>query len=156
MDLIKSIEKETTYIQNICETVEATQMDIFEAADKYIGGVIGALNGGKNPLETMPGSAEVLAGLILLATDTNRDAMNVNKKKFDLAVQFTSDKEQVKKYVAQLGKDNGPSIIQNIHAYVADPDRRDVLKRKLVGLQRIFSQAKQKTRKNREMVKIAV
>lgn len=158
MDLIKSIKRETSFVQTICENVETSQIDaklLFEAADKYIGNVIGALNSGKNPLETIPGSAEILAGLILLATDTNRQALNINDKKFSLVTQYTSDKEAVKKYVAQQAKDHGQSLIKNISAYVADSDRRDVLKRKLVQLQSLYSQAKQKNRKSQEFAKVS-
>ena len=158
MDLIKSIKKETEMIQVIYENVSESEHDselIYEAADKYIGAAIGALNAGKNFTETMPGSAEVLAGLILMTSKTNVEAMNINDKKFGLVRDFTSDKENVKKYVANLGKTHGPSIAANIRAHVADPDRRDAIKRKLVTAQTAWSQAKQKARKGREFDKVA-
>lgn len=157
MKLIQSIREDAQHVDALYENIKTTKLDpelIFEAADRYIGGAIGALNAGKNPLETMPGSEEILAGLILMAKDVNRDAMNITPKKFDLVSQFTNDKESVKKFVAQQAKNHGPSVIANIKAHVADPDRRDVLKRLLVRVQNVYSKTKQKTRKSQEFANV--
>jgi hypothetical protein len=156
-DLITSIREESFQVKTLCENISTAEFGLdllFESADKYIGNAIAALNAGKNPLETMPGSEAVLAGLILLAKETNREAMNLKPKKFDVVTQFTNEKESVKKAVAQKAKDHGPSLIKNIRAYVADPDRRVVLKKKLVHLQNVYSQAKQQSRKNRDVSKV--
>lgn len=157
MRLIKAIREETDHVEALCENIKISKIDpeiLFEAADQYLGGAIGALNAGKNPIETMPGSEEILAGLILLAKDSNRDAMNITPKKFDLVTQFTSDKESVKKFVAQQAKSHGPSVIANIKAHVADPDRRDVLKRLLVRVQNVYSRTKQRSRKSQEFANV--
>lgn len=159
MKLIKEIKTEVDNITNLCENIQAAPIDstlLFESADKYLGGAIGALKHGKNPFETMPGSREVLAGLMLLAKDTNRQALNLNQKKFDLISQYTSDKESVKKYVANLAKKHGPSLIKNLDAYMADENRRSVLTKKLVQLQTEYSSVKQKVQQGEMRKQIAV
>lgn len=155
--LVEAVRKDAEAVDVLSENIKISKIDhelLFEAADKYIGGAIGALNHGKNPLETMPGSEEVLAGLILMAKETNRQAMNITPKKFDLVSRYTSDKESVKKYVAQQAKNHGPSIIANIKAHVADPDRRDVLKRLLVRTQTVYAKTKQRANKSQEFAKV--
>ena len=156
-NLITTVRKDSEAVDALYENIKISKINpelLFEAADKYIGNAIAALNAGKNPLETMPGSEAVLAGLILMAKDVNRDAMNITPKKFDLVSQYTSDKESVKKFVAQKAKDHGPSIIANLKAHVADPDRRDVLKRLLVRVQNVYSKTKQKAQKSQEFAKV--
>lgn len=155
--LVESVRKDAEAVDALYENIKISKIDselLFEAADKYLGAAIGALNAGKNPLETIPGSEEVLAGLILMAKDVNREAMNITPKKFDIVSQYTSDKESVKKFVAQKARDHGPSIIANIKAHVADPDRRDVLKRLLVRVQGVYSKTKQKARKSQEFANV--
>lgn len=152
--LITSVKQEKQHISNLCENCVAAPVKtklLFEAADKLIGNVIAALNAGKNPFEVMPGSRDVLAGLMLLAKETNRDALNLNQKKFDLISQYTSEKESVKKFVAQIAQKHGQSLIRNLEAYVVDRDRRGVLKGKLQRLQSEYSRAKQKVNKGKEV-----
>ena len=146
-DLITSVKQETKHIENLCENVQAAPVDtalLFESADKYIGGAIGALKHGKNPFETMPGSRDILAGLMLLAKETNRQALNITPKKFDIISQKTSEKDSIKKYVANIAQKHGQSLIKNLDAYMASDDRRGVLTRKLVQIQTEYSRAKQK------------
>ncbi len=143
--LITSIKQETQYIDNIVENCTAAPVDtnlLFEAADKALGKAIAAINAGKNPFEDT-GFRDVIAGLMLLAKDTNREALNVNQKKFNLVAQFSSDREDVQKFVAQHARDSGPSLIKNLDAYVnADKDRRSVLVKKLIQHQKVWSQSK--------------
>jgi hypothetical protein len=155
--LTESVRKDAQAIDALYENIKISKIDaelLFEAADKYLGNAIAALNADRDPTETIPGSAEVLAGLILMAKDVNREAMNITPKKFDLVSQYTSDKESVKKFVAQKARDHGPSIIANIKAHVADPDRRNVLKRLLVRVQRVYSKTKQRARKSQDFAKV--
>lgn len=152
--LITSVKQENEHINNLCENCVSASIDtklLFEAADKLIGNVIAAINAGKNPFEVMPGSEEVLAGLMLLIKKDHRDALNMPQKKFDVISQYISKKESLKKHVAQIGKTNGQSLIANIKAHVTDRDRRDVLKRKLVQLQSEYSRAKQKVSNDRKL-----
>ncbi len=155
--LITSVKQENQHINNLCENCVAAPVNtklLFEAADKLIGNVIAAINAEKNPFEVMPGSEEVLAGLMLLAKETNRDALNLPQKKFDVISQYVGKKESLKKYVAQIAKTNGQSLIANLKAYVVDRDRRGVLKRKLVQLQSEYSRAKQKVSNDRKVSKV--
>lgn len=151
--LIESVKQQAQQIENVCENVQAAPFKadlLFESADKYLGGAIGALNHGKNPFESMPGSLEVLAGLILLAKDSNRQALNLDQKKFDVISQYTSEKDSVKKFVANQAKKYGPSLIKNLNAAVMDENRRPVLKKTLVHAQNVWSQARQKLRQGAE------
>ena len=154
MKLIRQIKSEVSHVANLCENIQAAPVDtnlLFESADKYIGNAIGALKSGKNPFETMPGSREVLAGLMLLAKDTNREALDIKQKAFDVISQKTSEKDSIKKYVANLAKTHGPSLIKNLDAYMANDDRRGVLTRKLIQLQNEYSRAKNKLDHGKEI-----
>ncbi len=152
-NLIKEVKRNSTHIANLCENIQVAPINptlLFEAADKYIGAAIGALKAGKNPFETIPGSREVLAGLMLLAKETNRQALNLDPKKFDIISQKTSEKDSIKKYVANLAQKYGPSLIKNLDAYMADENRRGVLTKKLVQLQNEYSAVKQKLQQGAE------
>lgn len=155
--LIESVRADAQHVDALCENIKTTKIDpnlIFEAADVYIGNAIAALNADKNPLETMPGSDAVLAGLILMAKDVNREAWNITPKKFDLISHDLSKKESIKKFVADKAKTNGQSYIANLRAHVADPDRRVVLKKLLQRVQGVYSKAKQKTQKSQEFANV--
>lgn len=154
MNLIKEIKSEVDHIANLCENIQAAPVDtnlLFESADKYIGIAIAALKNGKNPFETIPGSRDVLAGLMLLSKDTNREALQIKQKAFDIISQKTSEKESIKKYVANLARKYGPSLIKNLDAYIASDDRRGVLTRKLIQLQSEYSRAKNKIDHGKEI-----
>ncbi len=145
--LINSVKSQTQHVENLCENCVAAPVDtaaLFEAADKLLGNTIASLKSGKNPFETMPGSRDVVAGLMLLAKNTNREALNLTPKKFNLISQDISDKKIIQKYVANLAQKYGPSLIKNLDAYVIDNNRREVLIRKLVQIQSEYSRAKQK------------
>ncbi len=106
-EFCSALDKEISETQNLYENCKAAPVDtslLIEAADKLIGNTIAALKAGKNPFETMPGSQETLAGLMLLAKNTNREALNINQKKFDLISQYADEKDNIKKYVAQIAK----------------------------------------------------
>ena len=155
-NLINSVKLQSQHVENLCENCIATPVDtiaLFEAADKLIGNTIAALKAGKNPFETMPGSRDVVAGLMLLAKKTNREALNLTPKKFNLISQDISDKKIIQKYVANLAQKYGPSLIKNLDAYVADDNRREVLTRKLVQIQSEYSKAKQKVSQDDEIRK---
>ncbi len=155
--LITSIKQEKQRIDNICENCVAFPVNtklLFESADKFIGNIIAAINGGKNPFEITPGSEKVLAGLILLAKETNREALNLNPKKFDIVSQYTSKDKKVREKLALLAKNKGPSLIANLKAHMTDPDRRKVLKGDLVKLQTQYSRAKQKVKKDQSVSKV--
>lgn len=155
-NLITSIKQEKQYIDNLCENCVAfhdTKL-IFESADKFIGNVIASINAGKNPFEINPGSEKVLAGLILLAKDTNREALNLNPKKFDIISQYTSKDKKLREKLALLGEKRGPSLVANLKAHMADSNRRKVLKGELVKLQTTYSQAKQKVKKDQNISKV--
>ena len=148
-ELINSIKNESESAKALFENCTAAPIDILiilESADKLIGNVIAALKAGKNPFETIPGSKEQIVGLMLLANETNREALNVNDKKFDLISQKASDSKAVQKFVAQIAQSNGPSRIKNIEAYVTDDTKREVLAKKLVKLQNVYSTVKHKAR----------
>ena len=154
--LINSVKSQSQHVKNLCENCTATPFDtiaLFEAADKLLGNTIAALKSGKNPFETMPGSRDVVAGLMLLAKKTNREALNLTPKKFNLISQDISDKKNIQKYVANLAQKYGPSLIKNLDAYVADNNRREVLTRKLVQIQSEYSKAKQKVSQDDEIRK---
>jgi len=153
-NLITSIKQQESHIKNLVENCTAAPVDtmlLFEAADKAIGRAIGALNAGKNPFENDPNYRDMLAGLMLLATDTNREALNMNQKKFDIISQYTSEKESVQKYVAQIGRKHGQSLIKKLDAYVADRGRRPVLVKKLIQHQTEWSKAKHKANRGKEV-----
>ena len=155
--LITSVKQENNRVNNLCENCVAAPVKtelLFEAADKLIGNVIAAINAGKNPFEILPGSDEVIAGLMLLAQEDHRDALNIPAKKFDLISQYTGEKESVKKFVAQIGRNSGPSLIKQLKVHVIDRDLRAALKRKLVNLQIEYSRAKQKVGKDKEFSKV--
>ena len=156
--LITSIKQEKQHIDNICENVVVfpdTKL-FFESADKYIGNIIAILNdkNQRNPFEAIPGSIKVLAGLILLAKETNREALNINPKKFSIVAQKTSEDKELRKKLALIADNSGPSLIANLKAYMADPDRRDVLKRDLYKLQNQYSRAKQQSKKDQNISKV--
>jgi len=156
MKLIQSLDKEISETQNLYENCEAAPVNtdlLIEAADILIGNAIAALKAGKNPFETIPGSQETLAGLMLLAKNTNREALNINQKKFDLVSQYVDEKDNIKKYVAQLAQKHGQSLIKNLGAYVAQADKREILTKKLVQLQTAYSQVKQKAKHGEEVSK---
>lgn len=113
-----------------------------EEADKLIGKAIAALNAGKNPFETIPGSRELIAGLMLIAKESNRDALNINDKKFDLISQFVDEKDGVKKYVSKIGTLHGKSLLKNLDSHVSQSDMRKVLAKKLTKLQQSYSTVK--------------
>jgi len=154
-NLITSVKQEKQHIENIVENCTAAPVDttlLFEAADKAIGKAIAALKAGKNPFKDDPNYRDMLAGLMLLASDTNREALNINQKKFDVISQYTSEKEDVQKYVAQHARNSGPSLIKNLDSYVnAYKDRRSVLVKKLVQHQNMWSQAKHKAGRGKEV-----
>ena len=154
--LITSIKREKQQIDNICENVAAfpnTKL-FFESADKFIGNIIASINGGKNPFEINPGSEKVLAGLMLIAKETNREALNLNQKKFSIISKNTSEDKELRKKLALIAKTNGPSLIVDLKAHMADPDRRNVLKKELFKVQNIYSQAKQKVKKDQNISKV--
>ena len=88
---------------------------------------------------------------MLLAKKTNREALNLTPKKFNLISQDISDKKIIQKYVANLAQKYGPSLIKNLDAYVVDNNRREVLTRKLVQIQSEYSRAKQKVNQDEEI-----
>ncbi len=153
-DLITSIKQETQHIENLVENCSAAPiktMLLYEAADKAIGRAIGALNAEKNPFENDPNFRDLIAGLMLLAKNTNREALNVNRKKFDLIAQYASEREDVQEYVAKFGRNNGQSLIKNLDAYVVDRKRRPVLIMKLIQHQTEWSKAKHKANQGQEV-----
>ena len=125
-----------------CLAVTDNVVLLCEEADKLIGKAIGALRGGKNPFETVPGSRELLAGLMLLAKESNREGLNINDKKFDLISKFVDQKEGIKKYVSKVATTHGQSLLKNLDAHVAQSDKRKVLAKKLSKLQQAYSTVK--------------
>jgi len=157
-NLITSVKKETQNVKNLVENCIAAPVNtkiLFESADKVIGNAIAAIKSGKNPFETMPGSRDVLAGLILLSDSDNREALNVNQKKFDLIAQYASKKENVQKHVAQFAQEHGQSLIKNLDAVVNNSDRREFLVKKLIQTQNVWNQAKHQVSRQKELSKIA-
>lgn len=156
LNLIDSINSEVEEIEQLYENCVAVPFDIkliCESADVYIGHAIAALKAGKNPFETIPGSKEIIAGLLLLAKDTNREALNLNKKKFDLISQLFTKKDALKKYVADVAKKHGQSLLKNLDLYVSEKDKRQILTKKLVQLQNAYSQVKHKANQGQEVKK---
>lgn len=158
MNLIKSVQSEVKTIETLYENVTATPFGIntlVESADKLIGSAIASLKAGKNPFEINPESREVIAGLMLLAKDSNREALNINDKKFDLVSKFANEKDAIKKYVAGFAQKHGQSLIKNLEGYVNEEDKREVLTKKLIQLQHIYSKVKQKA-SSQEQVQQAI
>lgn len=154
--LTESIKQEAEQIEILLENCNKTPYKpvlIAEAADKIIGHAIAALKAGKNPFETMPGSREILAGLMLLAKPTNRESLNMNQKKFDLITQQLGEKQALKKYVANIAQHHGKSLVKALDAYVQEKDKREVLTKKLVQLQNAYSQVKHKAGQTQEPFK---
>lgn len=153
-NLITSVKQERQHIENLVENCSATPIDtmlLFEAADKAIGKAIASLKAGKNPFEADPNFRDVLAGLMLLAKPTNREALNIDQKKFDIISQYANEKESVQKYVAQFARNHGQSLIKNLDAYVADEQRRPILVKKLIQHQNEWSQAKHKSNQGKDV-----
>lgn len=153
--LIDDIRNEVDDAAQLFENCLAVPHDtvlLAEEADRVIGNVIGALKAGKNPFETIPGSRDVLAGLMLLAKETNRDALNLNPKKFNLIAQFIDKKEAVRKYVVDVARKHGQSLISNLDAYMSEKDKRDVLIKKLYKLQKAYSQVKQQAMQSDKVI----
>ena len=145
-DLISDIRNEVDDTQRIIENCEHIDVDVTilcEEADRWIGGLIGAINAKKNPFEE-PGNKELLAGLMTLADEDNREALNIDQKKFDLIQQFVDKKEGIKKYVQGIGRQHAKSIVDNLDDMVVDREKRADLKRKLFDIQTQFSRAKEK------------
>ena len=128
-----------------CLTITDDVALLCEEADKLIGKAIGALRGGKNPFEMNPGSRELIAGLMLLAKESNREGLNIDQKKFDLISKFVDQKEGIKKYVAKVASTHGQSLLKNLDAHVAQSDKRKILAKKLSKLQQAYSTVKHKT-----------
>ena len=147
-ELIDDIRTEVDTAVLLYENCSAITDDITllcEEADKEIGKVIGALRGGKNPFEMVPGSRELIAGLMLLAKESNREGLNIDQKKFDLISKFVDQKEGIKKYVRKVATTHGQSLLKNLDAHVAQSDKRKILAKKLAKLQQAYSTVKHKS-----------
>ena len=152
-DLINDINDEVNEVDVLLENCLATEQDVdilCEEADRVLGRTIAALKAGKNPFETMPGSRELVAGLMLLAKQTNRSALNINDKKFDLISKFVDEKEGVKKFVSSLANTHAKSLLKNLDAHVGDADKRKVLAKKLTKLQQSYGTVKHKVGINQD------
>lgn len=157
-NLITSVKKEKERIDNIFENCSMAPVDarvLCESADKVLGNAIAALKSGKNPFED-PNFTSVVAGLMLLTKPTNREALNINKKKFNLIAQKASDSKAVQKFVAQQAQKSGQSIIENLPAYAANEKRREILIRKLIQHQNEWNQVKHKMKQGSEDFSLAV
>ncbi len=157
-NLITSVKQERQHIENLVENCTAAPVDtklLFEAADKTLGKAIASIKAGNNPFVDTE-FRDVIAGLMLLAKPTNREALNIDQKKFDIISQFTSEKKDVQKYVAQHARNSGPSLIKNLDAYVANEDRRKILVAKLIQHQNEWSQAKHKSNQGKDVRQLAV
>lgn len=156
-NLIESIKNQSSDAQILYENIKTAPfntVELLEAADKYIEKLIVALKSGKNPFEIIPGSDQVLAGLILLRTDVNREALNMPEKNFSIIAQKLSTSDRVKKFVAKQAKNSG-KLVANLKAMAADPDHRVRLGRKLYSLQQLYSQVKHKAKRDQEFRSVA-
>lgn len=144
-NLIKEVNEEVNevnYLFEVCQESKYSVDVLCEAADRWLGRVLVALRSGKNPFETMPGSKEVVAGLMLLNNPNNREALNISDEKFDKVAKEVSKDEGVQKYLARISTTHGKSLINKLEKHVEDSDKRDILIRKLAKLQQRFSTVK--------------
>lgn len=145
-NLIEDIRDEVdtvTLLSENCLLVTENVVLLTEEADRLIGKAIGALRAGKNPFEKHPGLRELIAGLMLLAKESNRSGLNIDQKKFDLITQFVDEKEGIKKYVSKVATTHGQSLIKNLDAHVQQGEKRSILAKKLSKLQQAYSTVKQ-------------
>lgn len=145
-NLVQQINEDantTYYLTEMCKATGYNVDIICEAADRWIGRVLASLRHGKNPFETMPGSKEIVAGLLLLNNPNNREALNVDDEKFDAMARELERKEGFQKYLSRIAKQHAPSLIDKLEQHVEDSNKRDILIRKLTKLQQRFSNVKQ-------------
>lgn len=145
-DLVHQINENANSTRLLIESCKLTGYNvdnICEAADRWLGRVLTSLRHGKNPFDTIPGSKEIVAGLLLLNNPDNREALNIDDSKFDAMAQELERKEGFQKYLSRIAKRHAPSLIDNLQQHVEDSNKREVLIKKLTKLQQRFSNVKQ-------------
>lgn len=148
-DLIKSVDTDIKDVDRLLESCAIVTEDVValcERADRWLGKILAMLNRGQNPFDSQE-TKEIVAGLMTIADEDNRDALNIDEKRFNLIQQFKDD--QTKDYVQNIGRVNAPSLVDKLDDFVADRDKRDDLKRRLFKIQTDFSRVKDKAQVGR-------
>lgn len=117
MSLINEIVQDAKNADVLRENVELVteQADVLcESAEDILGTVTAQLKAEKDPFENNEKVAKIVAGLMLLDNQDARDALNIDRRKLGIILNYAGEKDEVTTKLAQIGGTHAKSMFKRL------------------------------------------
>lgn len=126
---------------------ENTQL-LCENAEDILAKVTAQLKAEKDPFENNEKNAKIVAGLMLLDKPEARDALNIDRRKLGIILNYAGEKDEVTTKLAQIGGTHAKSLYKRLKQQGKDLDRE--LVQKLDKLKHDFELLRNKIKNERK------